>query len=196
MGMALLMFCLPAGASDQGEPRRMMDWETVESRLPWGTLLLIGGGFAVAEAFDATGLSKWVGEEFETRFQGAGVIALVLGICVLSTFLSEFTTNVVLVNTLLPVLAAAAVSMRIDPRLLLIPATISASCAFMLPIGTPPNAIVFSTGRVTMRDMMSYGLLLNLIGVVLVTLATFVLLAPIFGISLTSAPDWLPEATP
>ena len=120
------------------------------------------------------------------------MLTLIFGICLLATFMTEFTTNVVLINTLLPVLAAVAISLRIDPRLLLIPATISASCAFMLPIATPPNAIVFSSRRLTMRDMMGYGVVLNFVGVALITLATFVLLAPIFGISLTSPPDWLP----
>ncbi len=194
MGMAILMFCVPAGESSDGELQRMMDWETVEARMPWGMLLLIGGGFAVAEAFDATGLSRWVGQEFEANFRDAGTLVLIIGICLLSTFMTEFTTNVVLINTLLPVLAAAAISLRIDPRLLLIPATISASCAFMLPIATPPNAIVFSSGRLTMRDMMGYGVVLNFVGVALVTLATFILLAPIFGISLTSPPEWLPAS--
>ena len=193
MGMATLLFCLPAGVNEAGVSRRLLDWETVESRTPWGMLLLIGGGFAVAEAFDATGLSHWVGARFEIAFHGAGTLALIVGVCVLATFLTELTTNVVLVNTLLPVLAAAAVSLRIDPRLLLIPATISASCAFMLPIATPPNAIVFSSGRISMRAMMSHGVLLNVIGIVVVVAATYALLVPVFGISVEGPPEWLPE---
>lgn len=194
MSMAILMFCLPAGRDATGQPRRLMDWETVESRMPWGMLLLIGGGFAVAEAFDSTGLSQWVGTGFQESFRDARLLWLIVGICLLSTFLTEMTTNVVLVNTLLPILAAAAISLRLDPRLLLIPATVSASCAFMLPIATPPNVIVFSTGRLSMRDMMRVGLILNLVGVVLVTTATFTLLVPGFEISLDAPPDWLPPA--
>jgi sodium-dependent dicarboxylate transporter 2/3/5 len=110
----------------------------------------------------------------------------------LATFLSELATNVVLINTMLPVLAAVAVSLRIDPRLLLIPATIAASCGFMLPIATPPNAIVFSTGRIPMRSMTRIGLILNLLGVLLITLTALTLLLPVFDISVTEPPDWLP----
>lgn len=196
MGMALLLFCLPAGETVDGEPRRMMDWPTVESRMPWGMLLLIGGGFAVAEAFEAVGLSQWVGRQFQETFAGASTLTLILGIALLATFLSELATNVVLINTMLPVLAAVAVSLRIDPRLLLIPATIAASCGFMLPIATPPNAIVFSSGRIPMRFMTRTGLILNLLGVVLITLATFTLLLPVFDIRVSAPPEWLPPETP
>jgi sodium-dependent dicarboxylate transporter 2/3/5 len=189
IGMATLAFCLPAGTDAAGEPRRLLDWETVEARMAWGILLLIGGGFAVADAFDATGLSPWVGERFEAAFRGAGTVELVIGLCVLVTFLTEFATNVVLVNSLLPVLAAAAMSLGIDPRLLLVPATICASYGFMLPISTPPNAIVFSSRRLTMRDMLGIGLVLNLLGIVLMVVVTFTLLIPVFGLSTTGAGD-------
>jgi sodium-dependent dicarboxylate transporter 2/3/5 len=151
--------------------------------MPWGIVLLIGGGFAVADAFDATGLSTWVGERFQTAFHDAGTLELVIGLCLLITFLTEFATNVVLVNTTLPVLAAAAVSLGIDPRLLLVPATVCASYGFMLPISTPPNAIVFSTRRISMRDMVGVGFVLNLIGVVLMVVVTFTLLIPVMGLT-------------
>jgi sodium-dependent dicarboxylate transporter 2/3/5 len=183
IGMATLAFCLPAGAGPDGESRRLLDWETVEARMAWGILLLIGGGFAVADAFDATGLSPWVGQRFESLFRGAGTLELVIGLCLLITFLTEFATNVVLVNTILPVLASVAVSLGIDPRLLLVPATICASYGFMLPISTPPNAIVFSSRRLTMRDMLGLGFVLNLLGIVLMVVVTFTLLIPVFGVS-------------
>ncbi len=194
IGMAVLMFCLPARRDETGQPRRLLDWEAVEQRMPWGMLLLIGGGFAVADAFDATELSAWIGAQFEQTFRGANVVALVLGVCVLMTFLTEFATNVVVINALLPVLAAASISLGVDPRLLLIPATIAASCGFMLPMGTPPNAIVFSTGRITMREMMARGLVLNLLSIVLTTAFTFALLSPLLGVKLDGAPEWLPAA--
>jgi sodium-dependent dicarboxylate transporter 2/3/5 len=107
------------------------------------------------------------------------------------TFLTEFTSNVATVSTFVPILASAAVSLHVDPRLLLIPATVTASCAFMLPIATPPNAIVFGTGRVEIGSMMWFGLWLNLAGVALVTLVTFVLLVPVLGISIDSPPSWM-----
>jgi sodium-dependent dicarboxylate transporter 2/3/5 len=183
IGMATLAFCLPAGADERGGSRRLLEWETVEQKMPWGIVLLIGGGFAVADAFDATALSTWVGERFQTAFHDAGTLELVIGLCLLITFLTEFATNVVLVNTTLPVLAAAAVSLGIDPRLLLVPATVCASFGFMLPISTPPNAIVFSTRRVSMRDMVGVGFVLNLIGVVLMVVVTFTLLIPVMGLT-------------
>lgn len=194
MAMAILMFCIPAGRDEHQRRRRLLDWETAEQRMPWGMLLLVGGGFALADAFQATGLSLWVGDRFEAVFHGAAVWQLVLGVCLLVTFLTEFTTNVVMINALLPILAAAAVSLRIDPRLLLIPATISASCAFMLPIATPPNAIVFGSRRIAMRDMMTFGFGLNLVGVVLVTIFTFAVMVPVFGIATDGPPEWLPAS--
>ena len=106
------------------------------------------------------------------------------------TFLTELTSNVATVSTFLPLLAATAVSVGVDPRLILVPATISTSCAFMLPIGTPPNAIVFGSGLVRMGQMARYGFALNLIGVVIVALATFALLVPQLGISLDAMPEW------
>ncbi|MCA8999195.1 MAG: anion permease, partial [Planctomycetaceae bacterium] len=140
-----------------------------ERDIPWGMLLLIGREFAMASAFSSTQLADWLGQRFAELIQGQPIVVLVLGSCLLLTFLTEFTTNVATVNTLLPTLAAMAISLEIDPRLLMIPATVSASCAFMLPIATPPNAIVFGTGRVPMNAMMRYGLLLNLIGTLVVT---------------------------
>jgi len=103
----------------------------------------------------------------------------------------QFTTNVATVNTLMPILAGASLELGIDPRLLMIPAAVSASCAFMLPIGTPPNAIVFSSGLIPMGRMVRYGILLNVAGVAIVTVATFLLLVPQLGISLTDLPSWL-----
>lgn len=170
VGMAILLFLIPGDPDEFGESPPLLNWDEAERGVPWGMLLLIGGGFAMADAFSRTGLSEWLGRWFADMLQGQPVIVLVLGVCVLLTFLTEFTTNVATVNTLLPTLAAMAVDLGIDPRLLLIPATVSASCAFMLPVATPPNAIVFATGRVPMTAMIRLGLLLNLIGVVIVTL--------------------------
>lgn len=215
VGMALLMFFIPAKAridnslsanhshpvSSPAGPRPrdarrteyLMDWKTCEN-LPWDILLLIGGGFAIAGGFRATKLADWLGHEF------AGVVAdwpawlLVAGVCLLMTFLTELTSNVATVSTLMPILAGTALRIGVDPRLIMVPAVISASCAFMLPIATPPNAIVFGSGRVRMGQMACYGIVLNLIGVVLVTAATFLLLAPQLGFELQGLPDWLSTA--
>jgi solute carrier family 13 (sodium-dependent dicarboxylate transporter), member 2/3/5 len=183
MTISMLMFLIPVERGSNGRTRFLMDWETA-SQLPWDILLLFGGGFAIAGAFESTKLSEWVGEVFSQVAAGQPVWMLVVLVCFLLTFLTEFTSNVATVNALLPIIAAASVALKIDPRLLMIPVTISASCAFMLPIGTPPNAIVFGTGRIRMGQMARYGLILNLVGVVLATLATFWLMVPQLGIPL------------
>jgi solute carrier family 13 (sodium-dependent dicarboxylate transporter), member 2/3/5 len=189
IGMALLMFVIPARRDEYGRTEYLMDWQTAV-RLPWGILLLFGGGFALANAFGSTGLSQWIGERFAAAAGGWPDWLLVASVCFLMTFLTELTSNVATVSTLLPLLAATAVSVGVDPRLILVPATISTSCGFMLPIGTPPNAIVFGTGRVRMSQMAGYGLALNLVSVVVVAIATFVLLVPQLGISLEAMPAW------
>lgn len=172
MGMGTLLFFLP------GDPKPystayvpLIKWSQARTHIPWGMLLLIGSGFAIAEAFDLTKLSDWLGSLIASSLQGQSPIILVAGICLFVTFLTEFTTNVATLNMLLPVLAGVAADLKISPLLILLPATISASCAYMLPVGTPPNAIVFGTGKVSMRQMASAGFVLNLIGVVVITLA-------------------------
>ncbi|MBS0202727.1 MAG: SLC13/DASS family transporter [Planctomycetes bacterium] len=183
MSVALLMFVIPVDRSPQGKVRFLMDWETA-AQLPWEILLLFGGGFAIAGAFEDTKLSVWVGEVFSEIAKGQPVWVLLVAVCLLLTFLTEFTSNVATVNALLPIIAAASVALNLDPRLLMIPATVSASCAFMLPIGTPPNAIVFGAGRIRMSQMAGYGLILNLVGVVLATVTAQWWMVPQLGIRL------------
>jgi solute carrier family 13 (sodium-dependent dicarboxylate transporter), member 2/3/5 len=182
MLMSLLMFAI-AVPTRSGRWDRLIDWSTVERKMPWGILLLLGGGFAMAGAFSSTGLSEYIGGLLAATLQDASPVVLIAAVCLLVTFLTEFTSNVATVNTLMPILAGTALALDLDHRLLMIPATVTASCAFMLPIATPPNAIVFASGRVSMRQMIAHGFLLNLVGVVLVTLVTFWLLVPTLGIS-------------
>jgi solute carrier family 13 (sodium-dependent dicarboxylate transporter), member 2/3/5 len=194
--MAILMFVLPGERTSDGQSQRLMDWQTAQ-RLPWAILLLVGGGFAIASAFQETGLAEWVGDAFAGTVHGWPIWALVAAICFMLTFLTEFATNVVVVSVLMPVLAEASLKLNIDPRLIMLPAAASASCAFMLPIGTPPNAIVFSSGVLSMGDMARKGVLLNLIGVALLTLATVFYLVPHLGLSTGGTPDWaLPKESP
>lgn len=189
IAMAVLMFCIPIGREPDGRPRMLMDWETAE-RLPWGILLLIGGGFAIAGGFRDTKLAEWLGIVLADGLQGLDLWLLVLLICLLLTFLTEFTTNVATVNTVLPILAGTALSLGIDPRVLMVPAVISASCAFMLPIATPPNAIVFGSGRITIRDMARAGFMLNLICAVIIMLVTVIFLSPQWTVDAAQPPDW------
>jgi solute carrier family 13 (sodium-dependent dicarboxylate transporter), member 2/3/5 len=174
VAMAVLLFLLPCGQTDQPkEP--LIRWKHVEQGVSWGMLLLIGSGFTMADAFNETELAAWLGIRFAEVFTGQPLLVLIVGVCLMLTFLTEFTTNVATVNTLLPTLAAMSVELGIDPRLLLIPATVSASCAFMLPVATPPNAIVFGSGKIPMQAMIRYGLVLNLLGAVFVTTIMLVL---------------------
>ncbi len=167
----------------------LMDWPTA-NRLPWEVLLLFGGGFALADGFAAAGLSQWVGGEFEAGFGGQPVWLMVAGTCLLMTFLTEFTSNTATCNIVCPILAAAAANLGTDPRLLMIAAALSASCAFMLPVATPPNAIIFASGRVTVGRMARRGFALNLIGVALVTAAVLWVYAPQSGIDRDRTPTW------
>ncbi|UCH09360.1 MAG: SLC13/DASS family transporter [Fidelibacterota bacterium] len=158
--------------SDNSPSGRVMDWRTARN-LPWHIVLLFGGGFALARGFMASGLSQWVGDNM-AGLSGLPIILIVATISLTVTFLTELTSNTATAELLLPILAAVAVSINIHPLMLMVPATISASCAFMMPVATPPNAIVFGTERLTIPQMARAGVLLNFIGVALITTAILV----------------------
>ncbi len=189
VGMAALLFMIPGGRDEDGRRVPLMDWKTAE-KLPWGILLLFGGGFAIAEGFEQTGLSTYVGECL-ALLAGAPVVVLILGACLLLTFLTEVTSNTATTSVMLPIMAGAATAVfQINPLVLMLPATISASCAFMLPVATPPNAIVFGSGQVQMQRMVRSGLILNFVGVTLVSLCFYLLAKPILAIGL-ELPEWV-----
>lgn len=183
--MAIILFLIP---SKKQPGSRVMEWDAV-AKLPWNIVLLFGGGFALASGFKESGLSLWFGHQL----QGASFlhpILLVASICLIITFLTELTSNTATAEMLLPILAALGVAVKINPLFLMIPGTLSCSCAFMLPVATPPNAIVFGTERLRIAEMARAGFLLNLTGVVIITLATYFLGRLVFGIDLTQMPDW------
>jgi sodium-dependent dicarboxylate transporter 2/3/5 len=189
MVMCIVMFLIPIRSESSGRTH-LMDWKTLD-KMPWGILLLFGGGFALADAFQSTGLSAWIGDAAGSLFQSLPTMVIVAGVCLMITFLTEFTTNIATVAAFMPVLAALAVNLEVDPRLIMVPAALSASCAFMLPIATPPNAIVFGSGRLRTQDMAKNGVFLNLIGVVLITAVTFTWALPRLGLDGDAAkPDW------
>ncbi|MDX1563928.1 MAG: SLC13 family permease [Phycisphaeraceae bacterium] len=161
--MVLAAFVVPSG---RGDHDKLLDWETAVT-IPWGILLLFGGGLAIAEAFSASGLSQHVGGIFAQL--DVHPILLIGLICLCITFLTELTSNTATASILMPILFTAATSLGLAPEVLMLPAAISCSCAFMLPVATPPNAIVFSSGHVTIRQMAREGLILNLIGVAVIT---------------------------
>lgn len=194
LGMAVLLFVIPAGRGAAegtgGERRReyLMNWETAQ-RLPWGILLLFGGGFSIAAGFKASGLSFWCGQAFADIGIGSPLL-VVVGVCLLMTFLTEITSNTATTEVMLPILAGVSVAMGVNPLMLMLPATISASCAFMLPVATPPNAIVFGSGCIEMRRMVRTGLILNFVGVILITAIFYLVAVPALGIDLGTVPTW------
>ncbi|MGQ8366084.1 SLC13 family permease [Glaciecola sp. 1036] len=172
MTAALLLFLLPSGDKKQ---QQILVWENVQ-RLPWGVLILFGGGLALAAAVSSSGLALWLGSNL-MPLGAFGVFALVVAATGLVIFLTELTSNVATAATFLPVVAAVALELDVSPLLLCIPITLAASCAFMLPVATPPNAIVFASGLITIPDMVRAGVVLNLVGMVLLTIVS-VWLAP------------------
>ena len=172
MTAAVLLFMLPSGNVAQPQ---LMTWHDV-SRLPWGVLVLFGGGLSLAAAVSDSGLALWLGESL-APLNAWGVVALVIAATALVIFLTELTSNLATTATMLPVMGAIALQAGVPPLVLTVPITIAASCAFMLPVATPPNAIVFATGMLTIPQMVRAGFFLNLIGIVIVVL-TALLVAP------------------
>jgi len=175
---ALALFIIPV---DVEKRKCLLDWQSA-SAIPWGILLLFGAGFSLANAFSVSGLSLAIGKSLQA-FSGLPPVALIAMICLLITFLTDVTSNTATAVTILPILGAMSLSLGVHPYVLMIPATMSASCAFMTPVGTPPNAIVFSSGQISMKKMAQTGLALNFIGVGLVTFIVYFLATAAFGIS-------------
>ena len=168
---AVLLFALPNGDADGG---RLLDWETAV-QIPWGILLLVGGGLAIGQAFHASGLDRSLGQLLEPLTQ-LPTLLMILVACLAGTFLTEFTSNTATANVALPVLAATADAIGVDPLLLLVPTTLAVNCAFMLPVATLPNAIVYGTGKIDVREMFREGFVLNLIASIVLTVVSYVLL--------------------
>ena len=182
MAMAVLLFVLPSGERDARDRRvPLMDWKTA-NRLPWDMILLFGGGFALASGFEATGLASWLGATLEGPLRSLPGWLVVATVCLILIMMTELTSNVATISALLPTLLALAEPLHLDPRMLFVPATLAASAGFMLPVGTPPNAIVFSTGRIPSGEMARRGLILNLVGVPILTIGTYLLIRPVMGI--------------
>ena len=176
MTAALLLFVIPSG---DGSPARLMQWDDV-ARLPWGVLILFGGGLALAAQVSSSGLAVWLGESL-LPVAGLGTLVLVAAAAGLVVFLTELTSNLATAATFLPVVAAIAAQSGIEPLVLCVPVTLAASCAFMLPVATPPNAIVFSSGALTIPQMIRAGILMNLIAMMTLTLLAVILVPTVFS---------------
>jgi solute carrier family 13 (sodium-dependent dicarboxylate transporter), member 2/3/5 len=163
LAAVVLLFLIP-----DGEGRQLLDWKTAE-RIPWGLLLLFGGGIAISMAFAASGLSDAVGAALAGLASWPALVVTLI-VCLAVTFMTEITSNTATTSLLMPLLAAAALAAGLEPMQLMVPAALSASCAFMLPVATAPNAVVAGTGRVTTAQMARAGIGLNLAGAALLSL--------------------------
>jgi sodium-dependent dicarboxylate transporter 2/3/5 len=164
----IILFLLSDGSVDSdGKKGRLLDWEHA-SKIPWGVFILFAGGIAIAKAFTETGISDALGQA-SGGLSNFHPLVIVICVCLMVTFLTEITSNTATATLLMPILAAAAIGAEMDPRLLMVPAAMSASCAFMLPVATPPNAIVFSANKLTVQEMAREGFALNIIGAFLIT---------------------------
>jgi sodium-dependent dicarboxylate transporter 2/3/5 len=163
----IVLFLVP-----NGREGKLLDWETAV-KVPWGILILFAGGIAIAQAFVETGISKSIGEQLAI-LSGLHPLIIITFVTLSVVFLTEVTSNTAITVLLMPILAPAGVAAGIDPAMLMVPAAMAASYGFMMPVGTPPNAIVFGTGMVPMTRMAREGLALNFIGAAVITLMCYV----------------------
>lgn len=164
---AILLFALPSGKDKNNREERLLEWPDT-SRMAWGILLLFGGGIALAKALEDAQIMQQLGNSL-AGIATNNLFLLILIVTTVSVFLSEIMSNVAQVIVLAPVITSLAIALKIDPLLLGIPMTLGASCASMLPMGTPPNAIVFASGKISMKDMLKAGFVLNIICILLIT---------------------------
>lgn len=185
MSGALLLFLIPINMKKN---EFVMNWHWA-SKMPWGVLILFGGGLSMAAGFKATGLATWVGSQVGL-LENAPILLLIIAVTTLIIFLTELTSNTATSAMVMPILSAVAIGLGQSPLLLVVPAAISASCAFMLPVATPPNAIVFGSGYVTIPQMVKSGIGLNIIGIFVSVLITYFVAFPVLGLELNQVPTW------
>ena len=181
----LFLLLLPSSGRN-GEKGRILDWTTAE-KIPWGVLILFGGGLALAQGFKETGLADWIGQRL-TLIEGVGFFMLLLIIIAAVNFLTEVTSNVATASMLLPILASVAIKLDLHPLGIMVGATLAASCAFMLPVATPPNAVVFGSGYLKIKDMVKAGLWLNILSIILLSLMVYFVLPWLWNINLEAYP--------
>ncbi len=185
---ALILFIIPSNLN-KGE--FLLDWQTAV-KIPWSIVLLFGGGLALAAGFKATGLTEYIASGL-TSLEGLSMLLFILIVIALTVFLTEVTSNTATATLLVPIMGATALAIGIHPFGPIIGACVAASCAFMLPVATPPNAVVFGSGCVTIPQMSRSGLYLNLISIIVITLAVTYLLPIVWGIDLNVIPTEIQE---
>lgn len=168
---AISLFIMP---SKKYKGSKLLNWEEAV-KLPWGILLLFGGGLALAQSFKSSGLAEWIGAQL-SMLDGLHLILMLLILVAMMNFLTEITSNLATTAMMLPVLAPLALSVNVHPYILMVGATVAASCAFMLPVATPPNAVVFGSGYLRIIDMTRVGVFMNLLSIVLLTIITYYIL--------------------
>ncbi|MCF7807462.1 MAG: DASS family sodium-coupled anion symporter [Candidatus Marinimicrobia bacterium] len=188
--MSLLLFFIPARS--EGATSATVGGPGVIKRIPWNIVLLFGGGFALASGFQQSGLASLIGNQF-SGLVGISPMAMIVSVCSGLTFLTELTSNTATTNMILPILASVATELRINPLLILVPATLSASFAFMMPVATPPNAIIFGSGRVKIIEMARTGFFINIIGIIVVSTYFFFIGSYLLGIEAGQFPEWAKE---
>ena len=181
--IGVLLFLIPSKKSGF-----ILDWNTARE-MPWRIILLFGGGFALADGFIQSGLSEWIGNSLKS-FGNLHPLLIIMIITTIMIFLTEVTSNTATAQMILPIVGALSVSIGVNPLLFMLPVTLAGSMAFMLPVATPPNAIIFSTNRIKIKDMAKAGIILNLIGIFVVTLAVWFFGKFIFGIEMNEMPHW------
>ena len=185
--VAVLLFIIPSGNKKEG----LVTWE-ITKKIPWHIVLLFGGGFALAQGFIDSGLSAYIGARL-TEAKSLSNMGLVGIVTAIMTGLTEFTSNTATTEMMLPIISGMATEIQINPLLLMLPVTLAASMAFMFPVATPPNAIIFSTGKLSMMEMMKTGFVLNLVAVVLIVLLTLFWATIALPIDLSVYPAWAIE---
>ncbi|RYG71684.1 DASS family sodium-coupled anion symporter [Lentibacillus lipolyticus] len=186
MTAAIVLFIIPS-KNNKGD--HLLDWNTAV-KLPWGILLLFGGGLAIASGFSQSGLSEWIGNQL-TVLQNINLFIILLVVAGMVIFLTEITSNTATANMMYPIMASLAIALGIHPYAAMIAAGVAASCAFMLPVATPPNAVVFGSGYLRIPDMAKAGFALNILGILIVGLAVYFWLPIAWGIDLGEIPDML-----
>ena len=180
---SIILFLLPT----KNKKRKIIIWEEAV-KMPWGIILLFGGGMALAKGFETSGLAIWIGDQMGS-LSNLHILLLLLILIASVNFLTEITSNLATTAMLLPVLAPLALNIDVHPFVLMVGAATAASCAFMLPVATPPNAVVFGSGYLRIPDMVSKGFLMNIISIVLLTLLVYFLLPELWGLVVESFPE-------
>ncbi len=183
---AIILFIIPSNRPNRD---RLINWDVAQS-IPWGALILIGGGLSLATVINSSGLAAWIGS-LSSNLSGISIILIVLISIASIIILTELTSNTATASTFIPIFGATALGLGQDPLLLIIPATLGASCAFMMPVATPPNTIAYASGYLKISDMIKAGVWLNIISLIVIGIIIALILGPVFNVELNKIPLWI-----